>query len=103
MIAGLLERQGIPVRVLARDPSRARAALGAAVEVVAGDLTKKETLPRAVEGAKHIIFTAGVRSGYPASEARIKATEYEGVVDTLAALRNTATAYGSRGLRSCGS
>lgn len=87
LIAKLLEQRGEPVRALARDPARAEVTLGPGVEVVAGDITKIETLPRAIEGTRHIIFTAGCRSGQPASEARIKATEYEGVVNTLASAK----------------
>ncbi|HKQ58321.1 MAG TPA: NAD(P)H-binding protein [Candidatus Eisenbacteria bacterium] len=84
LIARLLEQRVLPVRVLARDPARAKATLGPGVQVIAGDVTKKETLPRAIEGTCHIIFTAGCRSGHPASETQIKATEYDGVLNALA-------------------
>ena len=87
LIASLLERQGVAVRVLARDPMRATAELGPAIGVVAGDITKEGTLPPAIEGASHIVFTAGCRSGHPVREAQIKATEYGGVVNTLSAAR----------------
>lgn len=89
LIARLLEQQNMAVRVLARDEARARSVLGPAFDVRPGDITNKETLPAIVAGARHIIFTAGCRSGHPASEARIKATEYEGVLNTLAAARQT--------------
>jgi uncharacterized protein YbjT (DUF2867 family) len=84
LIAQLLKERQRSIRVLARDPARAAATLGPGAEVVAGDLTKSETLPRAIEGTSHIIFTAGCRSGHPAREPRIKATEYDGVLSTLA-------------------
>jgi uncharacterized protein YbjT (DUF2867 family) len=87
LIARHLARQGRSVRVLARDPARATDALGPAVQVVAGDLTRAETIAPALEGAAHIVFTAGCRSGYPAREARVKATEYQGLLDTIAASR----------------
>lgn len=87
MIARLLEQRHASVRALARDPARARAVLGPGVEVFEGDITKQDTLPPAVKGATHIIFTAGCRSGHPASESRIKATEFEGVLNTLATVR----------------
>jgi nucleoside-diphosphate-sugar epimerase len=61
--------------------------------VVAGDLTRPETLAPAVSGASHIIFTAGCRSMHPATGATIRATEYEGTLHTLAA----AKAAGLRG------
>jgi uncharacterized protein YbjT (DUF2867 family) len=87
IIARLLQSRPGDVRVLARDPDRARRQLHPSVEVVAGDITKPETLLHAVDGASHIIFTAGVRSGRPARESRIKGTEYDGVVHTLTAAR----------------
>jgi uncharacterized protein YbjT (DUF2867 family) len=92
LIAGLLQQRGHRVRVLARDPSHARVFFDSNVEVVGGDLTKPETLPPAVEGAGHIIFTAGCRSGYPVREPRVRAVEYEGVLQTLEAARQVAFA-----------
>jgi uncharacterized protein YbjT (DUF2867 family) len=92
LIARLLQQRGHGVRVLARDPARARTLFDSSIEVVAGDLTKPETLPPAVDGARHIIFTAGCRSGYPVREPRIKAVEYEGVLQTLDAARQVAFA-----------
>jgi uncharacterized protein YbjT (DUF2867 family) len=87
LIARLLERHRFPIRVLARNPDRARMVLAPNVHVLRGDITKPETLPLAIEGVGHIIFTAGCRSGHPATEARIKATEYEGVRNALAEAR----------------
>jgi uncharacterized protein YbjT (DUF2867 family) len=83
LIALLLERQGVAVRVLARDPERAKVRLGPAFEVVAGDITQQHTIPRAIEDVTHIVFTAGSRSGRPTTEAHIRDTEYGGVVNTL--------------------
>ena len=85
LIAQRLLDEGCRVRVLARDPARAVARLGSATDVVPGDITKPETLPAAVRGARDIIFTAGVRSGRPSHEALIRTTEYDGVVNTLTA------------------
>lgn len=82
LTAQRLERQGVAVRVLARDPTRARVRLGPASEVVVGDITRGETLPPAIAGATHLIFTAGCRSGRPATEAQIRSTEFGGVVNT---------------------
>jgi len=87
LIARLLLREGVPVRVLARDAARATGALGNGPEVVVGDITKEATLPDAISGARHIVFTAGARSGRFVSEAKIRRTEYDGVVNTLAAAR----------------
>ncbi len=86
LIVQLLLRDGYRVRVLARNPAQASARLGSAVEVIPGALTRPETLARAVQGVTHVIFTAGVAVG-PAREKLIIATEYEGVLQTLAAAR----------------
>jgi uncharacterized protein YbjT (DUF2867 family) len=88
LIVRLLERQAVPVRVLARNPAHARGLFSSSVDVVAGDITHPHTLPPAIDGARHIIFTAGCRSGHPVGEAQINATEYEGVRNTLAAARD---------------
>lgn len=80
LIARLLLSRGIAVRVLARDPAAALALFGPRADVVGGDITKTDTLPRALTDVGHIIFTAGCRSGHPVREARVKATEYGGVV-----------------------
>jgi uncharacterized protein YbjT (DUF2867 family) len=84
IIARLLDRKSVAVRVLARNPRRAAAMLGPAIEVVAGDITKESSLPPALKGARDIVFTAGCRSGRPVSEARVRAVEYAGVLNTLA-------------------
>jgi uncharacterized protein YbjT (DUF2867 family) len=76
-----------PLRVLARNPAKAATELGPSFEVVAGDLTNAHTLPPAVADVHHIIFTAGAPSGRYAPESLVKATDYQGVVDTLAAAR----------------
>jgi uncharacterized protein YbjT (DUF2867 family) len=87
LIARLLHRQGHRVRVLARDRARALTLFDPTIPIVEGDITKPKTLGPAIEGARHIIFTAGCRSGYPVREPRVKAVEFEGVVNTLAAAR----------------
>lgn len=88
LIAERLDRGGIPVRVLARDLDTARADLGAQFDIVPGDITKPETLPRAFENVAAVMFTAGVRSGRMTTERTIRAIEYEGVINTLTAARN---------------
>jgi uncharacterized protein YbjT (DUF2867 family) len=87
LIAQLLTQAGVAVRALARDPARATEALGPAVEVVAGDITRPESLPPAIENVSHIVFTAGRRSNRPAREESVRDTEYLGVVNTLVAAR----------------
>jgi len=85
LIARLLHRQGQRVRVLARNRARALTLFDPSVQVVDGDVTKPVTLRSVIDGAEHIIFTAGCRSGYPVRESQVKAIEFEGVVNTLAA------------------
>src|SRR5215471_10789328 len=87
LIARLLRQRGQRVRVLARNPKRAASLFDSGVEIIAGDLTKSETLPPAFSDIRDVIFTAGCRSGYPVREARIKAVEHDGLVDTLTAAR----------------
>ena len=87
LIARLLHRQGYRVRVLARDRERVLTLFDETVEILRGDVTKPSTLQPAIDGARHIIFTAGCRSGYPVLEPQVKAVEYQGVLNTLAAAR----------------
>jgi uncharacterized protein YbjT (DUF2867 family) len=87
LIAGLLLQRGYCVRVLARDPAHAAERLDSAVEIVPGDITKPDTLPPAVQGSKHIVFTAGVHSGRIARESLVRITDYEGVLNTMEAAR----------------
>ncbi len=89
LIVRRLIGQGTFVRVLARDPARATALFGTTVDIVPGDLTKEHTLPAAVDGVTHLVLTAGRRSGHPARERNIIATEYEGVLHALAAAQRT--------------
>lgn len=86
-IAQLLDARGTVVRVLARDPVTARAILEPTIAIARGDITVPPTLPGAIAGAEHIVFTAGIRSGRPARETDVRATEYDGVLNTLAAAR----------------
>ena len=85
VVAQLLAGEGRGVRVLARDPDRARGRLASPVHITPGDITKPGTLARAVEGVRHVVFTAGVHSGRPATETRIRTTEFDGVRNTLVA------------------
>ena len=87
LIARLLEQRGDAIRVMARDPERAGSRLGRSIDIVAGDLTTPASLPAVVREVGAIVFTAGVRSGRPAREGRVRTTEYEGVLHTLSAAR----------------
>src|SRR5262245_21599882 len=87
LAAQRLRDASVPVRVLARDPATASQRLGRAIEVVKGDITKPESLRAAFAGAHDVIFTAGVRSGRFARRSVVRATEYHGVLNVLAAAR----------------
>lgn len=84
LVAQRLLQEGYQVRVLARDAERAKQVLGTSVEIVQGDVTRPASLRPAVERVDYIIYTAGV-TRRPAAEALVKATEYNGVRNTIAA------------------
>ena len=71
---------------MTRTPLAAAPRLGPC-EIVKGDLTKPATLVVAVDGSRDIIFTAGCRSGRLVRESTVRATEYEGVLNTLEAAK----------------
>ena len=89
LIVNLLLQDGYQVRALARNEAKAKEKLSSPVEIVVGDITKPNTLQRAMRDVDDIIFTAGVTQR-PASERLIISTEYEGVKNTLAAARDAA-------------
>jgi uncharacterized protein YbjT (DUF2867 family) len=89
LIARQLSQQGRPVQVLARNPVHAAKLLGPMIHIVPGDITREGTLPPALRSVGHVVFTAGCRSGRPVGEAQIIATEYRGVLNTLAAAQRT--------------
>jgi uncharacterized protein YbjT (DUF2867 family) len=75
-------KRGHTVRALARDPGKARR-LFPDVEVVAGDLTRPDTLNAAVDGVDAIVFTHGSDEGGKTGPERV---DYGGVRSVLAAL-----------------
>lgn len=75
-------RKGYAVRALARDAAKARR-LFPNVEVVAGDLTRPDTLTAAVRGVNAIVFTHGSDGG---GKAAAEGVDYGGVRSVLAAL-----------------
>jgi uncharacterized protein YbjT (DUF2867 family) len=89
-IVELLHRRTVRTRVLTRNPARAVRRLPADVDVVGGDITAPDTLRHVLDGAAHVILTAGVYSGRPATGGFVKATEYDGVLNVLAATRASA-------------
>lgn len=55
-VATELAGRGLPVRALSRDPELARAHLPATVDVVAGDLSRPDTLAAALDGAGRVFL-----------------------------------------------
>jgi uncharacterized protein YbjT (DUF2867 family) len=87
LIARQLLHDGARVRVLARNPTDARKRLGSEYEIIRGDLTDAPSLFPAFAAVRHVIVTAGCRSGRPVRSTKIRKTEYEGILNTLAAAR----------------
>lgn len=83
-VARLLLRAGRRVRVLARDPQRARVVLPPAAEIVGGDIRRAESLPNALEGVRDVVFTAGV-TRRPAGPRIMRETSWVGLRHVLAA------------------
>ena len=88
-IVELLQQQGRPVRVLSRRPAAAAGRLPSCVEAIYGDLTKPDTIVAGLRGAAHLVLTAGVYSGWPATAAYVRAVEYVGVSNALRAAIET--------------
>jgi uncharacterized protein YbjT (DUF2867 family) len=80
--------QGYTVRALVRDPAKARRFPGQ-VEVIAGDLTRTDTLTAAVGGVDAVVFTHGSDGK---GKAGAEAIDYGGV-------RNVIMAIGPRRVR----
>ncbi|GAB3547224.1 NAD(P)H-binding protein [Spirosoma fluminis] len=77
-----------PIRIIARNPEKARKLFGQPrAELVIGDLTTpNEAFYRAFQGVETILFTAAVPPGF-ASEAKLCAVDYGGLVAALDAAR----------------
>ena len=86
LIARRLLASGHGVRVLARTPAKAREKLGDRVEIIEGDVTKPASLPAAIEGAGHILYTIGIPRRFAGSEA-VRRTVLDGTLNTLEAAR----------------
>ncbi|GAB3499728.1 SDR family oxidoreductase [Spirosoma knui] len=77
-----------PIRVIARNPEKARKLFGqTSAELIICDLTEpNEAFYRAFQGVDVILFTAAVPPGL-ASEAKLRAVDYGGLVAALDAAR----------------
>jgi NADH dehydrogenase len=77
--------EGMAVRVLTREPTRAQALRAAGAEVLTGDLRDPEAVRRACEGATHVLTTANAFTGRGAQS--IEAVDLEGTRHLLDAAR----------------
>ena len=55
-----LVARGVGVRALVRDRAKAEALLGTKVQLVAGDLSRPETVAAAMDGADKLFLSAGM-------------------------------------------
>lgn len=76
-------RQGFRVRALVRNEARARRVLPEGVELVAGDVTRPETLKSAVEGIEAVVLTVNADGG---GKTASEAVYYTGTRDLLEAI-----------------
>lgn len=75
-------RHGYATRALVRDPDKARG-LPPETDVVVGDVTRPETLVRAVDGVDAVVFTLGSDG---AGKVGAESVDYGGVRNVLSAL-----------------
>lgn len=85
LVAALLEGDD-KVRVLAREPEKAKELWGDAVEVVQGDVTDKAAVARAVEGVDVVYHLAALVS-YDAARETLFAVNLEGTRNVLEAAK----------------
>lgn len=79
-VAALRER-GVPVRVLSRDPERARGVLGDGVDILPGDLRDPASVAPAMAGVERCVVTVSAMS--PATFRRSREIECDAVIAAL--------------------
>ncbi len=77
-------RRGYETRALVRDPAQARL-FPDGVQVVVGDLTRAETLHKAVDGVTGIIFTHGIGGNNPKGAEQVNYGAVRNVLSVLKA------------------
>ena len=80
-----LRKDGLSVRVLARNSDRERALIDLGVEVVRGDIADKNALEKAVEGIERVIHLVGIIQEAPG--ATFRAVHVDGTRNVLGAAR----------------
>jgi NADH dehydrogenase len=82
-----LLREGHEVRALVRPGSEARLANDAVVKLV-GDLDDSAAIKDLVTGCDAIVYNVGLLREFPRRGITFEATQYQGVVDTVAAMQD---------------
>jgi nucleoside-diphosphate-sugar epimerase len=94
LIARQLLQRGLPVRIVARDPDKARRVLDNQPEVIHGDVTDAPTIPEAIAGdCTAIFFTVAAGGGFDgrgmfASGSMIREVTYQGLLNVVDAARS---------------
>ncbi len=84
-----LLRSGHEVATLLRPGSEDKLNQPDAVSTVAGDLADPEAIAAVLEGADAVIYNVGLLREFPSRGITFEAAQYQGVVDTVAAARET--------------
>ena len=80
----LLE-SGHPVSLLVREGSESKLLRPERVQAVAGDIGDKESILRLLAGCDAVIYNVGILREVPRKGVTFEATQYEGLVNTVAA------------------
>lgn len=80
-----LRKEGVPLRIIARDPERARSFAGAGVELLQGDISDPASLRRAAAGAERIIHLVGIIQ--EGKDITFRSVHVEGTMNVLAAAK----------------
>jgi dihydroflavonol-4-reductase len=86
-LAAALAERGDDVRVLVRDPERAAEVLPRGVEVIPGDVTEPDGLPRAVEGRELVFNAMGLPEQWFSDEGIYDRVNAEGSANMARAAR----------------
>ena len=84
-LLALLGDRGLDLRILARDPDKARSLVGSKVEIVPGDVTDAATLERAVAGARTVV--SAITGFGPARDISARTVDWEGNANLIRAAR----------------
>ena len=84
-LLALLGDRGLDLRILTRDPDKARSFVGNEVEIVPGDVTDAPTLERAVAGARTVV--SAITGFGPARDISPRTVDWQGNANLIRAAR----------------